>query len=279
MDEGLTGTGTGTGTCIGPGAEHGLAVCVAHPDDEAYAVYGTVALHRDDPAFRLVVLHATDGDAGEIAPGVEATPETLAAVRRGESRSGWETVGPEPARHDFLGLPDGGLTEVPFSELVDTVSAFLDAERPTVVVTFGPDGVTGHPDHVVIGRATSEAFGRVRRDGGPGLRRLLHAGIPQSPFERMQASRARHDLPLWDPTKVYHLRGFPDELLGITVDARSVAGTIVAGLTQHRSQRHVLFHPEASEDLWRRNVGIEWYAIAWPPGPRTPMLSDVFDEL
>ena len=33
-------------------AAHGLAVCVAHPDDEAYAVYGTVAMHRDDPEFR-----------------------------------------------------------------------------------------------------------------------------------------------------------------------------------------------------------------------------------
>src|SRR4051812_44787227 len=166
----------------GTGSAHGLAVCVAHPDDEAYAVYGTVALHQDDPAFRLVVLHATDGDAGEIAPGVDATPQTLAAVRREESRSGWAAAGRAPARHDFLGLPDGGLADVPYPALVDTVCAFLDDERPAVVVTFGPDGVTGHPDHVTIGRATSEAFERVRLDGGAGLQRLLHAGIPQTPF-------------------------------------------------------------------------------------------------
>ena len=34
----------------------------------------------------------------------------------------------------------------------------LDEERPDVVVTFGPDGITGHPDHITIGAATTEAF-------------------------------------------------------------------------------------------------------------------------
>jgi LmbE family N-acetylglucosaminyl deacetylase len=263
----------------GPGAAHGLAVCVAHPDDEAYAVYGTVALHRDDPDFRLVVLHATDGDAGEIAPGVEATPETLAAVRREESTNGWAAVGRPPSRHDFLGLPDGGLAEESYDDLVDTVAAFLDEERPAVVVTFGPDGVTGHPDHVTIGRATDEAFARVRRDGGPGLLRLVHGGIPRSVYDRHQVWRARHGLPLWDPTRIYHLRSFPDELLGITVDTRPVAAVVVEGLKQHRTQRHVLYDPESSEDLWRRTVGIESYVIAWPPRNPAPLLRDVFEDL
>ncbi|MEZ0448007.1 PIG-L deacetylase family protein [Cellulomonas sp. ICMP 17802] len=261
------------------GAAHGLAVCVAHPDDEAYAVYGTVALHCDDPAFRLAVLHATDGDAGEIAPGVDATPASLAGVRRDESRRGWLAVGRAPARHDFLGLPDGGVADVPFAGLVDTVAAFLDAERPAVVVTFGPDGVTGHPDHVTVGRATDEAFERVRRDGGPGLRRLLHAGIPDAQFARHQAWLARHGKPVWDPTRLYHLRGFPDELLGVSVDTRPVSDLVVAGLTQHRTQRHVLYDPAGSEDLWRRTVGRESYAIAWPPGEHATPLRDVFEGL
>ena len=258
---------------------HRLAVCVAHPDDEAYAVYGTVALHRDDPTFRLAVLHATDGDAGQIAPESDATPETLAAVRRDESRRGWVAAGVEPARHDFLGLPDGGLVDVPFDHLVELVAAFLDEERPAVVVTFGPDGVTGHPDHVTVGRATDEAFARVRRDGGPGLHRLLHGGIPQGLFERHQAWLARRGKPVWDPTRMYHLRGFPDELLGVTVDTRPVADAVVAGLKEHRTQRHVLYDPEASDDMWRRTVGIENYAIAWPPRRPEPVLTDVFEGL
>jgi len=66
---------------------------MAHPDDESYATYGTVALHGVDPRFRLVVLHATDGGAGEIAAGVPATPETLGAHRRLEDEAAWQAVG------------------------------------------------------------------------------------------------------------------------------------------------------------------------------------------
>jgi LmbE family N-acetylglucosaminyl deacetylase len=64
-------------TVSGPGRT--LAVCVAHPDDESYAIYGTVALHRHDPGLRLVVLHATDGEGGQVANGVALSPDGLGA--------------------------------------------------------------------------------------------------------------------------------------------------------------------------------------------------------
>ena len=66
------------------GTSKTLAVCFAHPDDESYSTYGTVALHRDEPGFRLVVLHATDGGAGEIAPGLQIDRRDLGAYRRAE---------------------------------------------------------------------------------------------------------------------------------------------------------------------------------------------------
>ena len=69
------------------GAPRRLLAVVAHPDDESYATYGTVALHRHDPAFRLVVLHATDGDAGQIASGVVLSPDGLGAVRGAGARA------------------------------------------------------------------------------------------------------------------------------------------------------------------------------------------------
>jgi LmbE family N-acetylglucosaminyl deacetylase len=84
-----------------------LAVVVAHPDDESYSTYGTVARYADDPLFRLVVLHATDGEGGEIADGVPATRETLGAWRRQEDDITWRALGRLPDRHDWLAIRTG----------------------------------------------------------------------------------------------------------------------------------------------------------------------------
>lgn len=46
-----------------------LAAVVAHPDDDAYGISALVALHADEPGFRFVLLHATDGEAGSMAEG------------------------------------------------------------------------------------------------------------------------------------------------------------------------------------------------------------------
>jgi LmbE family N-acetylglucosaminyl deacetylase len=257
-----------------------LAVCFAHPDDEAYGVFGSVALHREDPGFRVVALHATDGGAGEVAPGVDVGPDGLGALRRQEDERAWAAVGCLPARHDWLGLPDGAVERTPFDDLVEAVACFLDDERPDVVVTFGPDGVTGHPDHIAVGAATDSAFDRVRRDGGPGLRRLLHGAIRQSWFERHQAWRAAHGYPLWDPTRLYHLRGTPDELIGVDVRTTEVLPQLVAGLLEHRSQRHVLLPPGLEDGTVRFGRNHETHVLVWPPpAPGQPCLTDLFDGL
>lgn len=75
-------------------------------------------------------------------------------------------------------------------------------ERPDVVATFGPDGITGHPDHIRIGAATDAAFHRCAAEGGGGFRRLVHGAMPQSVFDRWNASRLRQGLDPWDPAAV-----------------------------------------------------------------------------
>ena len=112
-----------------------LAVVVAHPDDEAYGMAGSVALHAADPGFRFILVHATDGGAGEIREGFPATRATLGAIRRQEDEAGWRALGRVPDRHVWLGYPDGELDRVPADELTQAVSVVLDDERPTVVAT------------------------------------------------------------------------------------------------------------------------------------------------
>ena len=261
------------------GAGRTLAAVVAHPDDDAYGVAGIVALHAADPRFRFVLVHATDGEAGLIAPGTEATRATLGAVRREEDRRAWEVLGRTPDRHEWLGYPDGGLDQVPVEELTDRVAAVLSDERPDVVVTFGPDGITGHPDHVAVGRATDAAFLRLADDGGPGLRRLVHGAIRQSVIDRWNAARVAAGLPAWDPLSVFHLRGVPDGDIGVEIDTSSVAPRIRAAMREHRTQRADLDPPDVPEGQKLKNVSRETEVIVWPP--RTPgrVLTDVFEGL
>jgi len=257
-----------------------LAHVVAHPDDDAYGIAGTVALHAEDPDFRFVLVHASDGGAGDIRAGFPATRETLGRVRQQEDENAWRAVGRPPDRHVWLGFPDGAIDQVPFDELVAAIDAVLTAEQPTVVATFGPDGIFGHPDHIAVGAATDAAFLRHAAPDGTSFRRLLHGAVPQSVFDRWNRQRGTLGLPLFDPTRTYDMRGVPDEEIGLTVDCRTVSDRIVAGLREHKSQLHVMSDDPDDIERWRRVCSREWFAVAWPPRTGEPaMLADVFDGL
>jgi len=261
------------------GAGRTFAAVVAHPDDDAYGIAGIVALHAADPRFRFILVHATDGEAGSIAEGAGAIRETLGAVRRVEDRRAWEVLGRTPDRHEWLGYPDGRVADVPEHELIDRIEAVLAEERPDVVVTFGPDGITGHPDHVAVGAATDAAFLRLANDGGPGLRRLTHGAIKQSVIDRWNRSRLAAGLPAWQPGTVFHLRGVPDAEIGVEIDTSSVAPRVRAAMREHRTQRADMDSPEVLESQKLKYVSRETEVLIWPPAPSGQVLSDIFEGL
>jgi LmbE family N-acetylglucosaminyl deacetylase len=255
-----------------------LAAIVAHPDDDTFGCAGTVALHAEDSAFRFVLVHATRGEAGQIAEGSGATRDTLGAVREEEDRRSWVTLGREPDRHEWLGLPDGGLADHPFEGLVDAIATILAEERPDVVVTFGPEGVTGHPDHITVGRAATEAFHRVRAVAGPGLSRLVYDALPDSAIAEWNRRLVAAGLPPFDPTQPFQPRGVPDATIGLSVDTSSVADRVLAALHEHRTQ--VDDFRAMSDDDWREAMSREWGVIAWPSRePGAPVLGDVFEGI
>src|SRR5213593_1382451 len=148
-----------------------LAAVFAHPDDDTFGIGGTVALHRDD--LDLLVVQATSGEAGLIADPSLATRENLGEVRDQESRASYAALGVEPELH-FLGYPDGGLAGVDREELVGKITDLLVSFRPEVVVTFGPEGVTKHEDHITIHQAATDAFHRARERADGGFHRLFY---------------------------------------------------------------------------------------------------------
>lgn len=254
-----------------------LAGLFAHPDDDTYGIAGTAALHGDDPAFSFTVLLATSGEAGRIADERLATPASLGRVREGEDRASWDALGVRPARLDFLRYPDGGLTEVPRGELVDRLTEVLLDVRPDVVVTFGPDGVTGHADHVAVGAATDEAFHRARERAEGAFHRLLHVCLPASLLERFGEQLRERGIEPPDPAQPFQPRGVPDEEVAVSVDCRAVLPRKFAAIRQHRTQAEL---DDVPQDLWDVVLRWEHFTQAWPEREQGgPTLTDPFEGL
>lgn len=140
----------------------------AHPDDETYLA-ALVMAAAADAGQRVVCVSATAGERG--TPDPEAwPPERLSRLRRWEAAAAMAVLGVE--EHRFLGLPDGGLPLLDQELGVTLVGELIDEVRPDTILTFGPDGITFHSDHITVSRWVTEAW---RRRGCPGD--LLYAAL------------------------------------------------------------------------------------------------------
>jgi LmbE family N-acetylglucosaminyl deacetylase len=148
-------------------AELGTVLGVwAHPDDEAYLSAGLMAAARD-AGQRVVVATATYGEQG--TPDPQRWPaQRLAALRRYELAASLAVVAVH--EHRWLGYTDGGCAAVEPQAGASVVGRLIDEVRPDTIVTFGPDGMTGHPDHQTISAWVSQAWQASGRSA-----RLLHA--------------------------------------------------------------------------------------------------------
>lgn len=128
-----------------------LLVVVAHPDDETFAC-GSILMHAAERT-RTVVVCATRGEAGELAPGAPQPPHGLPAMREAELRRAAGVLGVDEV--ELLDLLDSGMSGPPPAgslcavgddALADKVRQAVDRHRPSVVVTL--DGGDGHRDHL-----------------------------------------------------------------------------------------------------------------------------------
>jgi LmbE family N-acetylglucosaminyl deacetylase len=253
-----------------------VACVFAHPDDDTFGVSGSLALHARDE-LELTVILATSGEAGRIADASLATRQTLASVREAEDVASWRALGLEPDLR-FLRHPDGGLDGVPHGALVDQVREMLDAVAPEVVVTFGAEGITGHTDHVTIGRAATEAFGALRTSAsGRAFSRLLHTAVAQSRLDRLNELLRGRGLEPMDPTQPFMPRGVPDVAIGARVDVTPAYERKLEAIRCHKTQAEL---EDVPFDLWPEMLSIESFVVAWPERrPRDPVLGDLFEGL
>jgi LmbE family N-acetylglucosaminyl deacetylase len=121
----------------------------AHPDDEAFGTGGTLTKYAVE-GHDVYLVTATRGEAGLIAEPDLATSANLPFVREQELRCACQIYGIHPPR--FLDYQDGQLTIVNQGQAVGRLVRIIRDLQPHVLVTFGPDGIYGHYDHIAVYR-------------------------------------------------------------------------------------------------------------------------------
>ena len=189
----------------------------AHPDDECYCSGGTPAKYIANGAEAMVV-SATRGQAGEINDAERASRATLGQIREQELKASCQALGVQHMRcWDYM---DGGLADADYEQLVDDVVCTIRDFKPDVIITFGDDGAYGHPDHIAIGKATTDALFRAADPDYPNARpihqalRLYYAHFPEHNFMLVDA------ISEWLMSLEERFTGTSDYALGLALFAR-----------------------------------------------------------
>jgi N-acetylglucosamine malate deacetylase 2 len=219
-------------------------VVVAHPGDEAFGFGGAIAQAAATGAY-VVVVCATRGrfdprlQEKAPAPGGRNRPiherpivwRNLDTVREDEMRRSVALLGVRVLR--VLDYAEELLAEVDFDHLIERIVQPIRMHRPEVIVTFGPEGVTGDADHMAISRATDAAF--------------LLAGEPLAYEDDLE-----EDQVAWRAAKLYHLvvpasklarlggapegYGSPEGSETLTIELGELAPLKLAAIGRHVSQ-------------------------------------------
>ena len=153
----MTPVASGAGRTNPTGAPPRLLCVLAHPDDESLGTGGTLAKYAAE-GVEIALVTATRGERGRCGASGAITPQQLGRIREAELREAARELGVREVT--MLGYPDGALDQVDPAEAQDAIAGHIRRVEPQVVITFGPEGAYGHPDHVAICQLTTAAVVR-----------------------------------------------------------------------------------------------------------------------
>ncbi len=238
----------------------GILLLLAHPDDESFMAAGVAGVYADR-GVRTALVCATRGGAGKAGDPPVAPREALPQVRTEELRRACEIAG--IVLLEILDYPDQGLAAASPEAIRERLVRAIRQERPRIVVTFDPNGLNGHPDHIAIGRFAIDALGaaadpRWVPEAGSAHRvdRLLWPA-PVLPWEE------------WRPNVLARMPG-----VDFLIDVSRYRERKAAALRAHRSQRlsiDRLWFPSGAAERVQHALSVECFRQGWgPPLTRRP---------
>ncbi|WP_148932055.1 bacillithiol biosynthesis deacetylase BshB2 [Paenibacillus methanolicus] len=142
-----------------------ILVVLPHPDDEAFGVSGTLAMHLDQGSAEVTYACLTLGEMGRnmgIPP--FANRVTLPSIRKQELEASCHAIGIRDLR--MLGFHDKMIEFEDKAKLDGSIEALMKELNPSLVITFHPT-LSVHPDHNACGAAVIRTIGRMPADRRP----------------------------------------------------------------------------------------------------------------
>ncbi len=233
-------------------SERRLLGLFAHPDDESRIVGGTLARYASE-GVRVGLVVATRGEAGSCGEPPLCRPEELPRVREAELREACAILG--VAEPTILDYRDGTLPGVDRHELAGHLVAAIRRLRPHVVLTFGPEGRTLHPDHVAVHHAATAAFALAADPAaypeqdllGHAAAKLYYSTLPESLVRAIN----------------WGYPGIPDEEVTVALDVRPWLGQKKRATNEaHRTQAHDQPFANLPEDERWQALSTEYFRLA-----------------
>lgn len=249
---------------IGKAERRSLLAVFAHPDDESYGPGGTLAKYAAE-GVSVYLVCATRGEEGTLGDPPICSREELGKVREQELACARQVLGIKEVR--LLDYRDSTLEQQRAVEIEEKIVRAMREFKPQVVLTFPPDGVTGHPDHITMHRCTASAF----QHAGNGAFFPHHRDEGLAPYL---------------PAKLYFaaltsekVRAFGlelrahDEHITTVIDVSGFLETKMRAVRCHRTQ---LDFPDLTPEQARQLLSEEYFWLSHPQVPAGVRETDLF---
>lgn len=181
-------------------------VCVfAHPDDESFGAGGSIALLAKTNEVHVVC--CTDGNH---------QGKNLKAIRNSELTEASLVLGVHKTHQ--LSFEDGYLCNANYHHLASEVRSILDQVQPEIVLTFDPNGLSGHLDHIAVTSVVNYLFSRLSY-----IKEVWY-------LTRLEEAKPNDDY------FVYRPNGRAQSEIGKVLDITSVFDTKIEAMKKHVSQ-------------------------------------------
>ena len=221
-----------------------LMCVLAHPDDESLGTGGLLAKCAAE-GIETYLVTATRGERGRVGD-TRPGPDVAGPIREAELRRAAEELSIRDVR--LLGYEDGTVDQADPGEAISRIVACIRELTPDVVVTFGPEGAYGHPDHIAISQLTTAAvvcaadpqFGAAEQGTSPGVHRvakLYYLAWSEAKWASYQ--NALRQLTYTVDGDQRQANPYPDWMISAVLDTTDVWPTVWRAVSCHKSQMSI----------------------------------------